>query len=99
MADLQHPEEPCEACGVAAEIGFLIREGDDVSTLTFNGSGKEVIETEFAPFLTLAKSVNNNVQYQTIYSDNETAMTASLQFECSAEKLIFDLKSRSLASR
>ncbi|MEI8592690.1 DUF406 family protein [Photobacterium sp. Hal280] len=99
MADLQHTEAPCEACGVAAEIGFLIREGDDVSTLSFHGSGKDAIEAEFAPYLALARSVNNQVQCQTRYSDDETAMTASLQFECSAEKLIFDLKSRSLAPR
>jgi len=99
MADLQQTEAPCEACGVAAEIGFLIREGDDVSELSFHGPDKNAIEAEFAPFLALAKSVNTKVQYQTLYSDDGTAMTANLKFECSAEKLIFDLKSRSLPSQ
>ncbi|KDM90773.1 DUF406 family protein [Photobacterium galatheae] len=99
MANLQQTEEPCEACGVVAEIGFLIREGDEVSELTFEGENQAAIEAEFAPFLTLAKSVNQNMQHQTIYRHDGKQMTARLQFECSAEKIIFDLKSRSLNTR
>ncbi|GAB6260601.1 DUF406 family protein [Photobacterium sp. 53610] len=99
MADLHQTEEPCEACGVVAEIGFLIREGDEVSELAFDGESQAAIESEFAPYLALAQGVNSNVKHQTIYSDDGKQMTARLQFECSAEKIIFDLKSRSLTAR
>ncbi|QUJ69284.1 DUF406 family protein (plasmid) [Photobacterium sp. GJ3] len=97
MADLKHLEAPCEACGVAAEIGFLIREGDDVSELDFRGEHRVAIESEFEPYLRLAQSVNAAVQHECLFLANDTEMKARLHFECSAEKIIFDLKSRALS--
>ncbi len=44
----------CEACGCAGEIGFIIKEGDEVAEVTVYGSSKALIETEFAKYVELA---------------------------------------------
>lgn len=88
----------CEACGCAGEIGFIIKEGDDVADVTIYASSKELLEAEFARYLELAKSVNENVEFNTGELNSEsTELKARFKFEVSAEKLIFELKSRSLA--
>mgnify|MGYP000117484728 CR=1 FL=1 len=96
--DAENNNDVCEACGCAGEIGFMIREGDDVATVTIFGESKELIESEFAKYLDLAKQVSEKVEYTISELTEETKeLTAQFQFEVSAEKLIFELKTRSLA--
>ncbi|SKC30762.1 DUF406 family protein [Photobacterium piscicola] len=90
--------QPCDACGVSAEMGFMIKEHDDVADVHVFANGKKALELELANYLTLAKQVNANFKVETTPVDEtSTELTARIQFECSAEKLIFELKSRSLA--
>ena len=90
--------EACEACGVSAEMGFVIKEGDDVAEVHVYANGKAALEAELNNYLALAKDVNANFKYEvTPITDDSQGLTARIQFECSAEKLIFELKSRSLA--
>ncbi|ELU4008380.1 YfcZ/YiiS family protein [Vibrio vulnificus] len=96
---IEHEEtQVCEACGCAGEIGFIIKEGDDVADVTIYAGSKELLQAEFAKYLDLAKAVNENVEYNTTeLTDDATELTARFKFEVSAEKLIFELKSRSLS--
>ncbi|MBD1576629.1 MULTISPECIES: YfcZ/YiiS family protein [Vibrio] len=89
--------EVCEACGCSAEMGFIIKEGDDVADVHIQGPNKETLLAHFAPYLALAKEVNADFQHEIeAMADDATTLTARIKFECSAEKLIFELKSRSL---
>ncbi|KXF82968.1 DUF406 family protein [Enterovibrio coralii] len=95
----QEEYQVCDACGVTAEMGFVISEGDDVAEVSIFASDKDAAIAEFKNYLALAKEVNENV----LHDLNECAdvsfdpLTVRLKFECSAEKLIFELRSRSLA--
>lgn len=90
--------EVCEACGCAAEMGFIIKEGDDVAEVTITGTSKTLLEAELAKYVELATNVCAAVEYEaTPIDDATTQVDARFKFEVSAEKLIFELKSRSLA--
>ncbi|HIF9214141.1 TPA: YfcZ/YiiS family protein [Photobacterium damselae] len=90
--------QTCEACGVSAEMGFIIKENDDVADVTIFANGKAALEAELANYLALAKEVNENFKFEVSpVEENSTELTARIQFECSAEKLIFELRSRSIA--
>lgn len=88
----------CEACGCAGEMGFIIKEGDDVAEVTIYAESKALLESEFAKYLTLAKEVSSTVEYEaTELTEDSKELKALFKFEVSAEKLIFELKTRSLA--
>lgn len=89
--------EVCEACGCSAEMGFIIKEGDDIAEVTIFAQGKEILLAQLEPYLKLAERVNPNYEHQIHdLSEDENKLTAKIKFECSAEKLIFELQSRSL---
>ncbi|UPQ89645.1 YfcZ/YiiS family protein [Vibrio sinaloensis] len=91
-------EQVCEACGCAGEMGFIIKEGDDVAEVTIFAQGKALLESELAKYIDLAKQVCANVEYETSsIEEHSEQLTARFKFEVSAEKLIFELKTRSLA--
>ncbi|ASU23851.1 hypothetical protein CCZ37_14800 [Vibrio qinghaiensis] len=88
----------CEACGCAGEIGFIIKEGDEVAEVMVMAPNKAQLAAEFEKYLALAKQVSDNVEFEVSpLDDNSTELHARFKFEVSAEKLIFELKSRSLA--
>ena len=94
----EHEAQVCEACGCAGEIGFIIKEGDEVAEVTIFAQNKQLIEAELAKYADLAKQVCAEVQYETTgLTDETTELTVRFKFEVSAEKLIFELKTRSLS--
>ncbi|MCW8330149.1 YfcZ/YiiS family protein [Photobacterium sp. SDRW27] len=98
MSNEELDYQTCEACGVSAEMGFIIKEGDDVAQVHIYANGKAALEAELNNYLALAKEVNANFKYEaSSLTDDSQELTARIQFECSAEKLIFELKSRSIA--
>lgn len=79
-------------------MGFIIKSGDEVATVQVFGQGADTLNAEFERYVDLAKNINANIQFETSPVDeNSTELTGRIQFECSAEKIIFELKSRSLA--
>ena len=88
----------CEACGCAGEMGFIIKEGDDVADVTIFAETKAALEAELAKYIELATQVCADVEYNVSELTEESKeLTARFKFEVSAEKLIFELKTRSLA--
>ncbi len=88
----------CEACGCAGEMGFIIKEGDDVAEVTVFAPTQEQRLAELEKYIVLAKQVCANVKYETLpLTDNLQQLNARFKFEVSAEKLIFELKSRSIS--
>ena len=97
MSDNRYVEpEVCEACGVAGEMGYIIREGDDVAEVTIFNQDPTQQAIELDKYLTLAKQVNADVSHEK-QTQADGSLIVRFQFEVSAEKLIFELKSRSLA--
>ncbi|MGC9404272.1 DUF406 family protein [Vibrio genomosp. F10] len=89
--------EVCEACGSAGEIGFIIKEGDDVSEVTIYSNDPSQLKVELDKYLVLAKEVCAKVEYEiSDITDESKEAVVRFQFEVSAEKLIFELKTRSL---
>lgn len=94
----QEEYQVCDACGVSAEMGFVISEGDDVADVTIFANSKEAALAEFNRYLTLAQSVNEKVIHNLNEADDflPEPLSIKFKFECSAEKLIFELKSRAI---
>ena len=91
-------EQVCEACGCAGEMGFIIKEGDEVAEVTIFAADKAQLETELNKYIALAQQVCSQVEYEiSPLSDGASELTARFKFEVSAEKLIFELKTRALA--
>ncbi|WP_428773455.1 YfcZ/YiiS family protein [Vibrio sp.] len=87
----------CEACGFAGEMGFIIKEGDDVAEVTVFAPNGELLQQEFDKYVELAKQVSSEVQYEvTPVNPDSTELKGRFKFEVSAEKMIFELKTRSL---
>lgn len=98
VTEVKDNQEVCEACGCAGEIGFIIQEGDEVALLEINAANKAALEVEFAKYLELAKQVTSEVEHEVQpMEDDATLLQARFKFTCSAEKLIFELKTRTLA--
>ncbi|NOH71220.1 DUF406 family protein [Vibrio pectenicida] len=98
MNTKQESTEVCEACGCAGEMGFIIKEGDDIAEVTIHAENKTMLETELEKYIGLAYQVSKDVQYHvTTLTENSTQLNAKFKFSVSAEKLIFELKARSLA--
>lgn len=87
----------CEACGCSAEMGFIIKEGDDVAQVTLYGTEDSQLDAELNKYVELAKTVSDEVQHETQKLEGESGLQIRFKFTCSAEKLIFELKTRSLA--
>lgn len=83
----------CEACGCAGEIGFIIKEGDDVAEVTVYGNSKALIETEFAKYVELAKQVSSNVEYEASeMTEESTELHARLSSKIIFSALTSNLK-------
>ncbi|WP_295891398.1 DUF406 family protein [uncultured Vibrio sp.] len=97
MSTEKFDNEVCEACGVAGEIGFIIAEGDDVSEVTIQGSDATSLKVELDKYTALAKEVCKNVEFDASeITEASKQVVARFKFEVSAEKVIFELKTRTL---
>ena len=80
----------CEACGCAGEMGFIIKEGDDVAEVSIFADSKAALEAELQLYVNLAKSVNNDMEFEVSpLTDESKELNARFKFDVSAEKLIF----------
>ncbi|MBF9003176.1 MULTISPECIES: DUF406 family protein [Vibrio] len=90
-------EEVCEACGCAGEMGYVIGEGDEIAEVSIFANEFAALHAELDKYVVLAKQVNENVKYEVSpLAEDATELHARFQFEVSAEKIIFELKTRSL---
>lgn len=85
----------CDACGVAGEMGFVIGEGDETITITINETDKVKQEARIEQYRSCALSVNKKARITT--QEAEAGCDLIITFEVSAEKIIFELKARSIA--
>ena len=79
---VEHKEEVCEACGCLAEVGTIIHEGDDVVVIPVEGDDE-------ADALAQVSSELHTV-------DGGVVLNTTLQFTCTAEKMFFEMRARSV---
>ena len=83
----------CEACGTIVELGSVIAEDDTVLVLPFTGPDKLSVEALADKYITAAKNRFATVEVSVVFEEvnNVVESKVSLQFECTAEKLIFEM--------
>ncbi|MBZ6066003.1 YfcZ/YiiS family protein [Aeromonas schubertii] len=91
-------QETCDACGCYAEIGTIIGEGDDRLDLEVSAANETEARARLAEFIQLAYQVSSEVaiseQLQAVAEG--VLIKARIQFTCTAEKLIFEMRARVL---
>lgn len=83
----------CEACGTFVELGSVINEDDTVLVLPFEGTDQAGVNKLSEKYIEAAKA-----RFSTVEVDKEELSTeagfscnVTLKFECTAEKLIFEM--------
>lgn len=91
-------QETCDSCGCFAEIGTIIGEGDDVMELVIEAAVEADARAKLAAYEALAKQVTAEASISSELSQgaNGVILKARLQFTCTAEKLIFEMRARSI---
>lgn len=91
-------DEVCEACGVIAEVGTIIHEGDDVVVIPVEGDNETDAAERQARYVAVAKEVCPDVQVSSELQQVEdgVVLNTTLQFTCTAEKMIFEMRARSV---
>ena len=91
-------DEVCEACGCLAEVGTIIRDGDDVVSIPVEGDTEAEAQALQARYVDVARQVCADVQItselQTV--EDGVVLNTVLQFTCTAEKMIFEMRARSV---
>ena len=90
--------ETCDSCGCFAEIGTIIGEGDDVMELVIEAAEETDARAKLAAYEALARQVTAEAKSSSELSQGAhgVILKARLQFTCTAEKLIFEMRARSL---
>ena len=93
MSQDKNENDVCEACGTIVELGSVITEDDTVLLLPFAGADKVSVEKIAQKYIDAAKTRFATVEVTTkeTVQANSVAIEVSLHFECTAEKLIFEM--------
>ena len=83
----------CEACGTIVELGSVIEAGDDVLVLPFEGTDQAGVNKLAQKYVDAAKTRFETVVVKLAESKTEKGFSCevTLEFECTAEKLIFEM--------
>ncbi|PKF60490.1 hypothetical protein CW745_14870 [Psychromonas sp. psych-6C06] len=83
----------CEACGTIVELGSVIAEDDTVLVLPFAGAEQADVNKLAEKYINAAKARFETVEVSQVNSATEQGFSCevSLKFECTAEKLIFEM--------
>jgi uncharacterized protein YfcZ (UPF0381/DUF406 family) len=83
----------CEACGTIVELGSVIEAGDTVLVLPFEGVDQAGVNKLAQKYVDAAKARFETVEVNLETSTTEQGFTCqvTLEFECTVEKLIFEM--------
>ncbi len=93
MSQDKSTDDVCEACGSFVELGSVIAEDDTALVLPFVGKDKEAVHALSKKYIDAAKQRFATVQVSTeeSTSGDQVTLQVTLNFECTAEKLIFEM--------
>ena len=83
----------CEACGTIVELGSVISEDDTVLVLPFDGTDEAGVIKLAQKYIDAAKARFETVEVSqaTTATEQGFSCAVTLSFECTAEKLIFEM--------
>jgi len=83
----------CEACGTIVELGSVIAEDDTVMVLPFSGPDKASVEALAEKYIKAATDRFESVEVSVMFTESNDTVDSevSLKFDCTAEKLIFEM--------
>jgi uncharacterized protein YfcZ (UPF0381/DUF406 family) len=86
-------DDVSEACGSLVELGSVINEDDTVLVLPFTGTDSATVNKLAEKYIDAAKVrfATVEVNFQETTAAEEVTLQVSLGFECTAEKLIFEM--------
>jgi len=96
MSVTEQVQECCDSCGCYAEVGTIIGEGDETLLLPIEADSEQAALAQLAPYAALAKQICAEVVIQPQWQADACVLNAALQFSCTAEKLIFEMRARAL---
>jgi len=93
MTTDKNNDDVCEACGSLVELGSVINEDDTVLVLPFSGADSSTVNKLAEKYIDAAKArfASVEVNQQETTTAEEVTLQVSLTFECTAEKLIFEM--------
>ena len=83
----------CEACGSIVELGSVINDDDETLVLPFSGGDKASVEQLTQKYIDVAKARFPEVVVTKLASSDADGehIQLTLEFDCTAEKLIFEM--------
>lgn len=96
MSVQEQVQECCDSCGCYAEVGTIIGEGDESVVLPIEAASEAEAQARLAQYAALAKQICDAVVIQQQWQADTGVLTAGLQFTCTAEKLIFEMRARAI---
>lgn len=98
MSVKEQVQDSCDSCGSMAEIGTIIGEGDELMELVIEAATEADARAKLAAYEALARQVTAEAECSSELSQgaNGVILKVRLQFTCTAEKLIFEMRARSL---
>ncbi len=93
MSQEKNVDEVCEACGTIVELGSVICEDDTVLVLPFTGVDAVSVKQLAQKYIDAATERFATVEVSKTEQADENGASCelSLKFECTAEKLIFEM--------
>ena len=93
MSQDKSDDDVCEACGSFVELGSVISEDDTVLVLPFTGEESQAVNVLAKKYIDAATARFETVQVSTQEStgNNGVTLQVTLNFDCTAEKLIFEM--------
>ncbi len=98
MTIKEQVQEACESCGSYAEVGTIIGEGDETVLVPIEGDSEAEAGARLARFEALAREVCPELKLATELEKQAdgVVLNAWFEFTCTAERLIFEMRARSL---
>jgi uncharacterized protein YfcZ (UPF0381/DUF406 family) len=93
MSQNKKVDDVCEACGSFVELGTVITEDDTVLVLPFTGKERAALKALAKKYIDAAKTRFDYVVVteQETTADDLVTLQVTFNFDCTAEKLIFEM--------
>ncbi len=86
----------CTECGATAEIGTVIKTGDDVYQGTISAENPETTRQTYQKCLDLAKSISDELEISSSEENQGQTIHYTFKFSCTVEKMIYEMRVRSI---
>lgn len=86
----------CTECGAQAEIGTVIKGGDEVFKGSIESEDKDKTQEIYQKCLSLAKSISEELIVDEQTENDGKKINYLFKFSCTVEKMIYEMRVRSI---